>query len=62
MESAKNENALLITSIPGYGAKGSGINFVVKDGKQAYELNQKSLRDSDIRASSKLKSLGIAIK
>lgn len=60
-EAAKRSNALLITSGPGMGAKGSGINFITKDGRQAYEINQKALKASDIRASSKLKSLGIAI-
>lgn len=62
VSNAIKENALLITSNPGLGSKGSGFNFVIKDGKQAYEINEKAIDDFGLKVSSKLRSLGIAVK
>lgn len=55
---ATTSSALLVTSSPGMGAKGSSCNFILKGGKQAYEINEKSLSDCNLNVSSKLIELG----
>jgi hypothetical protein len=52
---------LLITDKDGLGAKGSGINFKTIDNKLKFELNQKALETSNLKVSSTLSSMAIAI-
>jgi hypothetical protein len=52
---------LIVTEEPGLGAKGSNINFIVKDGKLAFELNQTSMSKQNLKASSELSRLAVMI-
>ena len=54
-------NTLLITEGEGTGAKGSNINFVVKSGKLAFELNRKAMERENLKVSSELTRLAIII-
>lgn len=56
-----NQSILVITEEEGLGAKGSNINFIVKDGKLAFELNQSSLTKQNLKASNELSRLAIQI-
>ncbi len=54
-------STLIVTEKEGLAKKGSGINFITVDGKLRYEMNEAELDKRNIKLSSKIKSLGIAI-
>jgi hypothetical protein len=56
-----NLSILIITEEPGLGVKGSDINFIVKDGKLAFELNQPAMTRQNLKASTELSRLAIMI-
>ncbi len=55
------EPVLIVTEQPGLGSKGSGVNFITKDGKLAFELNQAALGKHKLKASAELARLAILI-
>ena len=55
------QSILIITEEPGLAAKGSDINFITKDGKLAFELNQASVNKQGLRVSNELSRLAILI-
>lgn len=55
------QSILIITEEPGLAAKGSDINFIMKDGKLAFELNQASVNKQGLRVSNELSRLAILI-
>jgi hypothetical protein len=56
-----NLSTLLITEEPGLGVKGSHINFVTKDGKLAFELNQSATSKHNLKISNALMGMAILI-
>jgi hypothetical protein len=56
-----NQSILIVTEEAGLGAKGSNINFIVKDGKLAFELNQASIAKQNLKISNELSRLAIMI-
>ncbi len=52
---------LVVTEQEGLGAKGSGINFVSKEGKLAFEMNQAAMTKQKLKASTELTRLAIVI-
>jgi hypothetical protein len=56
-----NQPILIITEEPGSGAKGSDINFVLKDGKLAFELNQSAVEKQNLKIANELSRLAIQI-
>jgi hypothetical protein len=52
---------MVITEQAGLGAKGSDVNFVIKGGKLAFELNQAALAKHKLKASTELTRLAILI-
>lgn len=52
---------LVVTEEPGLGAKGSDINFVDRDGRLAFELNQASVNKRKLKVSTELTRLAILI-
>jgi hypothetical protein len=52
---------LVVTEDTGLGAKGSNINFITKDGKLAFELNQTTLTKQNLKVSNELSRLAILI-
>ena len=52
---------LLVTEEPGLGAKGSIINFIIKDGKLNFELNQSAVSRQNLKVSNELSRLAILI-
>ncbi len=61
MEKVNTQSILVVTEEPGLGAKGSDINFIVKDGKLAFELNQASVNKQGLKVSNELSRLAILI-
>ena len=55
------EPVLIVTEQPGLGTKGSGVNFITRDGKLAFELNQAALGKHKLKASAELARLAILI-
>jgi hypothetical protein len=56
-----NQSVLVITEEPGLGAKGSDINFIMKDGKLAFELNQTAASKHNLKISNTLTGMAILI-
>lgn len=56
-----SQSVLLITEEAGMAQKGSNINFVIKDGKLAFELNQATLAKQNLKAANELTRLAIII-
>lgn len=56
-----NQSILIITEEPGLGTKGSVINFIMKDGKLAFELNQAAVSRQNLKISNELARLAILI-
>jgi hypothetical protein len=56
-----NQSILIITEEPGLGAKGSVINFIMKEGKLAFELNQSAVARQNLKIANELSRLAILI-
>jgi|SRR3990170_2565454 len=56
-----SQSILLVTEEPGLGAKGSNVNFITKDGKLAFELNQAAASKQGLKISNELSRLAILI-
>lgn len=52
---------LIVTEKPGLAQAGSDINFINKDGKIRFEMNITKIDKTELKVSSQLKSLAIAI-
>jgi hypothetical protein len=61
MEKVNQQSILVISEAEGSGSKGSDINFIVKDGKLAFELNQMSVNKQGLKVSNELTRLAILI-
>ena len=61
MEKISTQSILVVTEEPGLGLKGSDINFIIKDGKLAFELNQASVNKQGLKVSNELTRLAILI-
>ncbi len=57
----KSFSALTITDYPGLGVKGSAINFKTVNNKLAFELNQKTIDQSNLKVSGQLAAMAILI-
>lgn len=60
MAKINNQSILVITEEPGLGAK-SGINFIMKEGKLAFELNQTTVGKQNLKIANELSRLAILI-
>ena len=56
-----NLSVAIISEQPGVGAQGSHVNFVTKDGKLAFEINQAALGRNSLKITSMLSGLAILI-
>jgi hypothetical protein len=55
------QSILVVTEEPGLGAKGSNVNFITRDGKLAFELNQGAATRQGLKVSNELSRLAILI-
>lgn len=58
----KTNSTLIITEQTGLVDKGAGINFIVKDNRQKFELNKKNVEKYKLKVSSNLESLAFTVK
>lgn len=56
-----SNSILVVTEREGLATKGSGINFITKEGKLAFEMNQAALTKQKLRASIELTRIAIVI-
>lgn len=56
-----SQSILVVTEEPGLGAKGSNVNFITRDGKLAFELNQSAASKQGLKVSNELSRLAILI-
>lgn len=56
-----DQSVLIVTEQTGMGQKGSGINFIQKDGRMAFEMNQAALNSRKLKAAIELSRLAIII-
>lgn len=61
LQEVGSQATLVVTEEPGLGVKGSDVNFVDKDGKLAFELNQAQLNKKKLKVSTELTRLAILI-
>ncbi|MCC5919341.1 MAG: YfiR family protein [Cyclobacteriaceae bacterium] len=57
----QNTPTLIITEKPGLAKRGSGINFILKDGKWKLELNRENLASRNLKVSSELLKMTIEV-
>lgn len=61
LSTVSNQPILVITEEPGLGVKGSDINFVMKEGKLAFELNQSAVSRQNLKIATDLSRMAILI-
>ncbi len=61
LSKVNTQSILVVTEENGLGVKGSNINFIMKDGKLAFELNQSSVARQNLKVSTELSRLAILI-
>ena len=58
----KSSSTLIITEKQGLVDKGAGINFIVKDNRQKFELNKGNVEKYKLKVSSNLEALAFTVK
>jgi hypothetical protein len=61
LQKVNTQSVLVITEQSGLGAQGSCVNFITKEGKLAFELNQSALTKQNLKASIELTRLATMI-
>lgn len=56
-----SSNTLVVTEEEGLALEGSNINFVIRSGKLAFELNKSAMERADLKVSTELSRLAIII-
>ena len=61
LSKVNTQSILVVTEENGMGTKGSNINFIMREGKLAFELNQSTVTRQNLRVSTELSRLAILI-
>jgi hypothetical protein len=62
LKSLKNNSTLIVTEQAGLVDKGAGINFIIKDNRQKFELNKGNVEKYKLKVSSSLEALAFTVK
>lgn len=62
LKTLKNNSTLIVTEEPGLVDKGAGINFIIKDNRQKFELNKGNVEKYKLKVSSSLEALAFTVK
>ncbi len=62
VKKVKSSSTLIITEKQGYMDKGAGINFIIKDNRQKFELNKSNVEKYKLKVSSNLEALAYTVK
>ncbi|MBX2958896.1 MAG: YfiR family protein [Flavobacteriales bacterium] len=58
----KNNSTLIVTEENGLADKGAGINFIIKENRQKFELNKGNVEKYKLKVSSNLEALAFTVK
>src|SRR5690606_28982181 len=58
----KNNSTLIVTEENGLVDKGAGINFIIKENRQKFELNKGNVEKYKLKVSSNLEALAFTVK
>jgi len=61
LDSTTDESVLIVSDKPGFAKKGAAINFIEKQGKIKFELNQEVAESRGLKISGSLASLAILV-
>jgi hypothetical protein len=62
VKKVKSNSTLIVTEQQGLVDKGAGINFIVKNNRQKFELNKKNVEKYKLKVSSNLEALAFTVK
>lgn len=62
LKKLKNNSTLIVTEQAGLVDKGSGINFIIKNNRQKFELNKGNVEKYKLKVSSSLEALAFTVK
>jgi hypothetical protein len=62
LKKVKSNSTLIITEKQGLVDKGAGINFIIKNNRQKFELNKKNVEKYKLKVSSNLEALAFTVK
>ncbi len=62
LKKVKSNSTLVITEKQGLVDKGAGINFIVKNNRQKFELNKSNVEKYKLKVSSNLEALAFTVK
>jgi hypothetical protein len=62
LKKVKSNSTLIVTEEQGLVDKGAGINFIIKDNRQKFELNKKNVEKYKLKVSSNLEALAFTVK
>jgi len=62
IKKVKTNSTLIVTENEGLVDEGAGINFVVKDNRQKFELNKANVESHKLKISSTLEALAVEVK
>jgi len=62
LKKIKSNSTLIVTEQHGMVDKGAGINFIVKNNRQKFELNKKNVEKYKLKISSTLEALAFEVK
>lgn len=62
LKKMKGKSTLIVTEKSGMAKQGSGINFIIDNNKQRFELNKTNIEKYSLKVSSTLTSLAIAVE
>ena len=62
LKKIKNNSTLIVTEESGLADKGAGINFIIKENRQKFELNKGNIERYKLKVSSNLEALAFTVK
>lgn len=62
LKKIKNNSTLIVTEETGLADKGAGINFIIKENRQKFELNKGNVEKYKLKVSSNLEALAFTVK
>lgn len=62
LKKVKSNSTLIVSEKQGLVDKGAGINFIVKNNRQKFELNKKNVEKYKLKVSSNLEALAFTVK
>ena len=62
LKKLKNNSTLIVTEEAGLVDKGAGINFIIKNNRQKFELNKGNVEKYKLKVSSSLEALAFTVK